>query len=109
MLKNRKVITGDGSIPVVPFTRPLPVTVTIGCLTCRIRMAIIYRVCDIIRILGFTDTGITVTHPIIEAIILIQTSTDGTIAEVDMCHFHGGRTKKVICGWKISVLGVHAA
>ena len=109
MLKNRKVITGDGSIPVVPFTRILPVTATIGCLTCRIRMAIIHRLRGTIRILGFTDTGITVMPPIIEAIILIQTSTDGTIAGVDMCHFHGVRTKRVICGWKISVLGVHAA
>jgi hypothetical protein len=69
--------------------------------------------CDIIRILGFTDTGITVTHPIIgiiEAITLTVAITDVIIAAgVGIYPFHGGRIKKAICDLKIDVLGVHAA
>ena len=76
-------------------------------------MAIIYLLRGTIRTLGFTDTGITVTHliiGIIEAIILTVAIMDVIIAVgAGMCRCHGALTREAICGLRIGVLGVHAA
>jgi hypothetical protein len=112
MLKRRKAITDDGSIPVVTRTFiHAGTTAAIGDLTHRIRMAIIRPLCRIIRPLGFTDTGITVTRrttAIIGATTLIRTSIGGLTVGVDMYPSHGGLTTDATGNLKTGVLAVHA-
>ena len=104
-------ITDDASVVIGLRTLPLIGTTPIGCLTDRIRIT--HHPLGIIRIVRFiADTGTimdTVRRitAIIAVIILIETSIVGIIVGVDIHRFHGGLTKKVICGLKIGVLGIH--
>ena len=109
MLRSRKVITDDGNVLRVPSTFILIDTARIGCLTpTRIHP---FFITPIAR---FTDTGIITDTArritaIMAAIIRTQTSIVGITVAVGMPRFHGGLTKKAICGSKIDVLAVHAA
>lgn len=104
-------ITDDASVVIGLRTLPLIGTTPIGCLTDRIRIT--HHRFGIIRIVRFTaatgtimDTVRRITA-IIAVIIRIETSTGGITVGVDIPRFHGGLTKKVICGLEIGVLGVH--
>jgi len=114
MRKIRKGITGDGNVVIVPRTPSLIGTTPIGHLTLRIRPTHIRRF-GIIRIVHFIDTGILMVTmrritAITGVIILIETFIVGiTVEGVGGHHFHGGLTKKAICGLKIGVREVHAA
>ena len=106
-------ITDDASVVIGLRTLPLIGTTPIGCLTDRIRIT--HHRFGIIRIVRFMDiTAGTIMDTvrritaIIAVIILIETSTGGITVGVDIHRFHGGLTKKVICGLEIGVLGVHA-
>ena len=105
-------ITDDGSVVIGRRTLPLIGTTPIGCLTERIRPT--HHRFGIIRIVRFiADTGTimdTVRRitDIIAVIIRIETSTGGITVGAGIHRFHGGLTKKVICGLEIGVLGVHA-
>ena len=106
-------ITDDGSGVIGRRTLPLiEGTTPIGCLTERIRIT--HTHLGIIRIVHFTDIADTIMDTVrriiatIAVIILTETSTGGITVGVGIHRFHGGLTKKAICGLKIGVLGVHA-
>lgn len=107
-------ITDDGSGVIGRRTLPLiEGTTPIGCLTDRIRIMHTHP-SGIIRTVHFTDIVDTIMDTVrriiatIGVIILTETSIDGITVGVGIHRFHGGRTKKAICGLKIGVLGVHA-
>lgn len=106
-------ITDDASVVIGLRTLPLIIgTTPIGCLTDRIRIT--HHRLGIIRIVRFMDITGTImdTVPRITDIIAVtihtETSIVGITVGVDIHRFHGGLTKKVICGLEIGVLGVHA-
>lgn len=105
-------ITDDASGVIGLRTLPRIGTTPIGCLTDRIRIT--HHRFGIIRIVRFMDIAGTIMGivrritAIIAVIIRIETSTGGITVGVDIHRFHGGLTKKVICGLEIGVLGVHA-
>lgn len=105
-------ITDDASVVIGLRTLPLIIgTTPIGGLTDRIRIT--HHRFGIIRIVRFMDIAAIMgivrrITAIIAVIIPIETSTGGITVGVDIHRFHGGLTKKVICGLEIGVLGVHA-
>ena len=113
MLKRRKAITDDGSIPVVkrPFIHVGPPG-AIGDLIRCIHIAITCPLCRIIRTLGFIGMDIiTVTRritAIIGDIIPIRTSIGDITVGAGMYPSHGELTIDATGDLKIGVLGVHA-
>ena len=114
MLKRRKTITDDGSIPVarlmcIHVRTPGVIGDLIRCIHIAITCPLGFR---IIHTLGFIGMDIiTVTRrttPIIGDIILIRTSIGDITVEAGMYPSHGGLTIGMICDLKIGVLGVHA-
>lgn len=108
MLRNRRVITGDGNV-----LRVLFMFILIGIIPIRCLMGTHIRPFSTLTI-HFTGTGIitdTARRIIVTmaAIIRTRTSIGGIIAEVGMPRFHGGRIKKAICDSKIDVLAARAA
>ena len=114
MLKRRKVITDDGSIPVVK--RTFIHVGTMGAIGDLIRCIRIAITCPlgfrIIHTLGFTGMDIlTVTRritAIIGDIIHIRTSIDDITVGVGMYPYHGELTIEATGDLKIGVLAVHA-
>ena len=106
-------IMDDGSGVIGRRTLPLIGTTRIGCLMDRIRPTHTHRF-GIIRIVHFTDIADIIMDTVrriiatIAVIILTETFIGGITVAVGIHRFHGGLTKKAICGLKIGVLGVHA-
>ena len=116
MLKIRKAITDDGSLPIARDILPLIGTIDIGDLTCRIRIMRIRRYC-IIPIRGFMDSTRRTTDiteatirimDIIEVIIRTQMSIGVIAVETTIPRSHGVPTIEGVGVVKVDVHGAHA-